>query len=282
MEVAVQNQEQQLMADHFATFEAQANEWMDKAKTIQVTDIAQTEEMQQAREARLALRGVRLAIAEKHKMLKEDALRYGQTLDKIKRTLTGLIEPIEEHLEKQEKFAEAQEAKRKKELFAKRADRLKQYMPENDINMLPLAEMSEEAFNNMFDGAAMAAENKKKQEELAAKKAQEEAEEKKRLEAENKKLNAKLEKEREEKERIEAEAEAMRQKEEQRKRDEANAKRRAARAPDKEKLEALKNKLYALAGEFKMSTEEGEAVMADVRTLIGKIVAHINKKAENL
>lgn len=270
------------MADHFAVFESQAKEWMDKAKTLNVTDISQTEEMKQAREARLALRVIRVAIGNKHQELKEDALRYGQALDKIKRTLTGLIEPIEEHLQKQEKFAEVQEAKRKKELFDKRADRLRQYMPENDINMLPLAEMSEEAFNNMFDGAALAAENKKKQEELAAKKAQEEAEEKKRLEAENKKLNDKLEKEKKEKKRLEDEAEALRQKDEQRKKDEANAKRRAARAPDKEKLEVLKTKLYALAGEFKMSTEEGEAVMADVRTLIGKIVAHINKKAESL
>lgn len=92
-----------------------ADEWTIKARNIVVTSADQTAEMEMARAGRLFLRQKRLMIEGARKELKEQALREGKTIDGISNVLKGLIIPIEEYLENQEKFVERQEeAKREK------------------------------------------------------------------------------------------------------------------------------------------------------------------------
>lgn len=92
-------------------FEMAAN-WEAKAKTLVVTSETQTAEMQMAKTGRLFLRKKRIDIEEARKELKEQSLREGKAIDGIANVLKALIIPIEEYLEKQEKFAELKEAAR--------------------------------------------------------------------------------------------------------------------------------------------------------------------------
>ncbi len=89
-----------------------ASEWEKKAKTIVVTDEKQEVDMKMARTGRLFLREKRIAIEDARKKLKEQSLREGKAIDGIANVLKALIIPIEEYLEKQEKFVEHREFER--------------------------------------------------------------------------------------------------------------------------------------------------------------------------
>lgn len=94
---------------NFQGYFVMASEWEVKARAITVTRADQTAEMAMARAGRLFLREKRLMIEGARKELKEQALREGKTIDGISNVLKGLIIPIEEYLENQEKFVERQE-----------------------------------------------------------------------------------------------------------------------------------------------------------------------------
>jgi len=87
-----------------------ASDWERKAKSIRVTDENQTDDMKIARTGRLLLRERRLEIENTRKQLKEQSLREGKAIDGIANVLKALIIPIEEHLERQEKFVEFKKA----------------------------------------------------------------------------------------------------------------------------------------------------------------------------
>jgi hypothetical protein len=260
---------------HFLEFERKASSWMKKAKTIKVTDATQQKEMEQAREARLELKKIRIAIDGKHRELKEESLRTGQTLDKIKRTLTGLIEPIEDYLLEQEKFVETQEIKRKEELFKTRIASLLPFIPEHEAKAFPLGSMSEEAFGNMLNGYKLQFEHNER-EAARQKRLREEQQlrdeaERKHLAAENEKLRkekeqqeSKLKKEREERQKLEREAEAKRLAEENDRKEEQARKRKAARAPDREKLLVLASRIE----EMEFSPVSGKLVDGDAQKIL--------------
>lgn len=86
-------------------FELSAD-WERKARTIVVTDEKQIDDMKMARTGRLLLREKRLEIEKTRKELKEQALREGKAIDGVANVLKALICPIEEYLERQEKFVE--------------------------------------------------------------------------------------------------------------------------------------------------------------------------------
>jgi len=85
-----------------------AAEWEEKAKTLVVTNESQVAEMKMAKTGRLFLREKRIAVEKARKNLKEQALREGKAIDGIANVLKALIVPIEEYLDKQEKFVEIQ------------------------------------------------------------------------------------------------------------------------------------------------------------------------------
>ena len=191
----------------FDPFYNQAKEWEEKALALNVTREDQIQEMTDAREARLALKGIRVSVEKKRKELKEDSLRKGKAIDSIAGVLKDLIEPIETHLELQEKFVEIQEEKRKTELRIKRTNELLQFKWEGISLVNPdfysLDEMDEDQYQAVLGATEYALKKKKEDQEKAEadRKAAAEAAETKRiaddaarkkLEEENKKLRSQV------------------------------------------------------------------------------------------
>ena len=115
----------QVLLDNFSTYFQIAGEWEKKAKTIVVTDASQEAEMKMARVGRLFLRQKRIAIEHTRKELKEQSLRESKAIDGIANVLKALIIPVEEYLEKQERYVEikaAEEARRKQIEAEKKAE----------------------------------------------------------------------------------------------------------------------------------------------------------------
>jgi hypothetical protein len=96
--------------DKFTNYFEIASDWEKKAKEIIVKSADDKTEMQMARVGRLFLREKRIAIEKARVELKEQALREGKAIDGIANILKALIVPIEEYLEKQERFVEIKEA----------------------------------------------------------------------------------------------------------------------------------------------------------------------------
>jgi len=131
--IALEDETKLVLKDKFQPFFEQAEKWMDAASTLVVTDASQVNEMKMAREARLALKDIRVNVEKTRKALKEDSLRKSQAIDAIAGTLKGLIEPIENHLEQQEKFVEIQEQRRKQLLKEERIALLAPYEVPTDF-----------------------------------------------------------------------------------------------------------------------------------------------------
>lgn len=101
-----------VLLKEFGLFFDQLTEWDRKARCIIVTSEDQELEICQARALRLVLQRRRCEVESARKRLKEDALREGQAIDFIAKKIKSLIIPIEDYLEKQEKFAENLAAER--------------------------------------------------------------------------------------------------------------------------------------------------------------------------
>jgi hypothetical protein len=240
----------------FEPFLLQAKEWREKAQSLVVTDATQLTEMKQAREGRLALRAIRLEADKTRKALKEDSLRYGKAVQGIYNVIEALIVPIEEHLEKQEKFAEIAEANRKEALHNERVALLQPYGVE--YAAYDLRNMSAEAFTQLLDGSRLAHENKLaeaariEEEKIAALKAEQERIEAQRLENERLKKEAEAQQIQLAKERAEAEAKIKAEREEAARLAKIEADKQAAilkaEREEREKVEAeLKAKQQAEA-----------------------------------
>lgn len=180
----------------FQDFFAIADEWNQKAKSLVVTDISQIEEMKQAREGRLFLKGKRVEVERARKELKEQSLREGQTIDGIARVLTNLISPIEDHLEEQEKFKERKDAEAKLIRTRERLQRVYSFSPAAVFEG-QIADMSDEMFEIYFTGVKksyedrIAAEQKEELERRTMERA--EAEERERTQRENERLKKEAE-----------------------------------------------------------------------------------------
>ena len=168
----------QFLLDNFSNYFEIAADWEKKASVIVVTDASQTAEMQMARTGRLFLRQKRIVIENTRKTLKEQALREGKAIDGIANVLKALIVPIEEYLERQEKFVEikaAQEAeckriegeqKAEQERIAQEkaeAEERERIRKENER----LKKEAEERERKMIEERAKAEREKKAQEEKA-------------------------------------------------------------------------------------------------------------------
>lgn len=239
------------LLEQFQPFFEQAQEWDTKAKALVVTKVEQIAEMKQAREARLILKDIRVNVEKTRKTLKEDSLRTGKAIDGIANVIKFLIEPIEEHLEKQEKFAERAEEGRKQRLKAERTDMLSWFdvTPE----FYDLGNMPDATFNTLLENSKLAFHAKK----AAADKAEADRIEAERLRQEE------LEKAEAEKERLAAEALAE-SKERERvalaERQEAEDKRIA--------LEKETMRWRIRLSELKEATLSSEAILYDSYTII--------------
>jgi hypothetical protein len=156
-----------------------------------VTDISQVREMKMAREARLALREIRINADKLRKELKEDSLRYGRAVQGVYNVIETNIIPIEKHLEAQEKFKEIYEMQQREALRIEREQLVfdvRQYMFAN-VN---LGEITEEDFQRLWTGAKLQADAAQqaalKAESDRIAKEQAEAQERERLRVENERL----------------------------------------------------------------------------------------------
>ncbi len=276
-------------------FFEQADEWVTKAKTLKVTDESQITEMTEARKARLALKDIRVNLEKKRKELKEESLRKGKAIDGMANILKFLIEPIEEYLEKQEKFVEIRETERKAKLEAERKIALEQLGV--DTAFYDLKEMPQATFDQLV---AQAEESKRLKDEAEKRAEQErldrekkEAEEREAQKIENERLKkeaeareAELKKEREEKAKLEREAkekaeaeakekariEAEKKVEEKRLKDEE---KRKAKMSDTDKVKSIIDTLKAIRFP-EVKSEDAKALVDELEMDIAKMITKVN------
>lgn len=135
----------------FEPFYNQAKEWELKAKELVVENSGEIDKMKDARTARLALVKVRTSIEKKRIDLNEDAKKQTKTINEIAKFLTSLVEPTEEHLLEQERFAENERLLMQEKIKAERATELEKYNV--DISYLDLINMPEETFQNLLNNS---------------------------------------------------------------------------------------------------------------------------------
>ncbi len=180
----------QTILDSFTDFFEQAKKWELETKNIVVTDVTQTDLMSKAREARLALKNIRVDAEKVRKDLKERSLREGKAIDGIANVIKALVVPLEEHLEKQEKFIELKIAR---ELDERNEKRVKEFSPYvENMFVYNLRDMDEDSYQKLFKGVKDTYEAQKRAEKEAEderlKKEEEDKKERARIEEENKKL----------------------------------------------------------------------------------------------
>lgn len=275
-----------------------AAEW---SKTVLVTDESQTDLMLKAREARLKLKNVRVEVEHTRKELKEQSLREGKAIDGMANIIKAMIVPAEEHLEKQEKFAENITKERKARISAERLAQLMEYT--DSPSMYSYESMEQEAFNKLVTDLKEANEAKEKAEKAVESeriaKSKAEAAEQERMRIENAKLKADAEareaaiaKERAETQaKLDAERkarEAAEKIESDRKADEARklveqeeTERKSLLAPDKEKLLSLANQLETLTMPNVSSREAGK-VLDETKDFLERISKNLRSKAQEL
>ena len=170
----------QLIKEKFEPFILEMEQWKEKAEGLVVVDATEKAKMRDAREARLALRAVRVEADKVRKALKEDSNRYNKAVQGIYNFIEGKITPLEEHLEQQEKFAEIQEKKEREAVKEERVRLVSQYS--NDAELFNLGELSQESFDSLYGTLRQSHDFKI----VAEAKAKEEANAKAKLEAEEK------------------------------------------------------------------------------------------------
>lgn len=284
-----ENKVQELMAQFSEDFNA-ARKVVQESRDIVVTSEDQVEEMQKARAARLTLKTIRVTVENTRKRLKEQSLREGKAIDGAANIIKALIVPVEEHLEKQEKFAEVQQKLREEEMYAKRIESLTPYVA--DISVYDLRNMSKETFQNLLDSskkafeAAKAAEKQAEADRLAREekeKAEQERmrKENEKLRIENEKQEKKLAAERLAKQKLEQKIQKEKEERAAKEAEEAERKRKLLTAPDKDKLLSL-----ALAIEdIQLPTvvsPEARATLEDIKGMQSRFVIFIRGRARNL
>lgn len=150
----LETQTASVLMEKFSPFLVKAIEWKKKAFALVVTSADQRGEMKMAREARLALKNIRVEADKTRKLLKEDSLRYGKAVQGIYNVIEGVIAPIEEHLDKQERFVEIQEEEKRRLIAAAREVQLqpyRDYVPSG----LDLGGMPDVEYSKILDGAKL-------------------------------------------------------------------------------------------------------------------------------
>lgn len=150
-----------------------AAEWEAKAKTIKVTRADQISDMKIAGVGRLALKKERCSIETARKELKEQALREGKAIDGIANVLKALIVPIEDYLDRQERFVEIQEEEKREAMrleVEKRIEDERIAKEKADAEALEKAQIENEKLKaEAIEREKKVAAERKKQEALLAK-----------------------------------------------------------------------------------------------------------------
>lgn len=167
-EQGLKETQSKMLLDKFTGFFEEASKWEKEASAIVITDESQVEEMAKAREIRLALKNIRVNAEKVRISLKEEIVRQGKAIDGIANVVKALVVPLEEHLEKQEKFIENIKKEREEKLLADRTEKLLQYV--EDISFYNVKDMSDEAFEVLLSNSKMIFDKKKEDERIAEEK----------------------------------------------------------------------------------------------------------------
>jgi hypothetical protein len=245
--------------DGFQSAFEQAEQWREKALAIKVTSLADKEAMKQAREMRLAFKNIRVEAEKKRKALKEDALVMGRAIDGVNNLLLAAIQPLERHLEEQEKFAERLAEQARLARLTERTEALQPYL-EAGQSIPALDVMTDAQWEKyladakLLHAAKIEAAKKAEAERIAREQA--EAAERERLRIENERLRAEAA-EREAKAKAEREAAEKAQREAAEK---ARKEREALEAKAKAEREAAERELARIKAESEaVATKEREA-----------------------
>lgn len=132
----------------WAAFRANMETLKRHAEALVITDVSQKAEMARAREIRLALKEIRVAVEHKRKELVADLKKQSGSIDADARGIRVTIEGLEARLEQQEQFEALQLANAKMRLQQEREDMLRPYVSEADLLELAvdLGAMSEPFF----------------------------------------------------------------------------------------------------------------------------------------
>lgn len=289
------------LMESFNPFWEQTEKWRELADKLVVTDASQTKEMEDARVARLALKNIRTSVEKKRKELKEDSLRTGQTIDSVANILKSMIEPIEKHLETQERFIFIQMEKQDAENQRVREEALQPFGV--DVSFYNLKQMPESDFQMLLSSIKIAHENKiaealrLEQERIANEEKQKKEQEKIRMEnerlkkerqelelkmkKEKEKQDAKLKQEMEEKRKLQEEIDAREERERLQLEEQKKQERKNRNAPDVDKLLKFSDDLNNMQIP-KMKTEEGQKISENVGVLLTKTVTYIRTQSDKL
>ncbi len=91
---------------------------------LTIKDLSDKDGFDMVHKARMNVKGKRISVEKTRKELKEDALRYGQAIDKEAKRITALLEPIENHLDSEEGKIQAEKDHIKAVVEAKEVARL--------------------------------------------------------------------------------------------------------------------------------------------------------------
>lgn len=246
-----------VIKSEFSGFFDAAKAMEARAKSLVITSLDQKDEMKQARKMRLELKNIRCAVEKKRKELKEDSVRRGKAIDGMSNVIKALVEPLELHLEAQEKFAKNLEAEKKARIKAEREAELSALG--FDFTGIPLADIAPEPYASMLSVAKAGKAAKDKAE----------AEEKARIEAQAKAEAEERERQRLENIRLKAEAEA---------REKAIAEERAKVEAERKEAEAkAKKERDALQAQLKAEAEAREKIEMEIKA---KAEAEAKAKAQ--
>lgn len=154
------SQVENLMKSYAGSFQ-EAKKVVNEFKAIVVTSVDQTDLMKKAKDGRKQLKEIRVGVEKTRISLKEQSLREGKAIDGMANIIKALIAPVEEHLEKQEKFAELKEAERIAKKHSDRIEKLSLLVA--DVSLYNLKDMTDEAFDNLIKQSEEAKEAKKKE-----------------------------------------------------------------------------------------------------------------------
>lgn len=277
---------------------------LEDAKGITVTKEDDVAGMDKARTARLRLKNIRIATENTRKELKEQSLRESKAIDGMANIIKAMIIPAEEHLEKQEKFAENLAQERALRIEAERLNTLL------TLTDTPYVYSFKNMEQEVFDTLVAELKTAKAEKEVAEKKAEadriaaekEAAAEQERIRQENSKLKAEAEVKEAafSKERAAAEAklkaerdareaaekiERDRQVEEARKKAELEEKeRQALLSPDKDKLVVFANAIQTIKTTRlpAVKSKQAQDVINEIEFKLGELYEFINQKAKEL
>lgn len=300
-EAGLEGTKVEYLVQQFTPFYTEAEKLVSKAEAISVTDESQTDIMAEAGVIRKQLQKIRIESDKVRYALKEDSRKEGNAIQNIYNKLIEITSPIEQRLEKEEKFLEIKEAERKAAKLLDRTEKLSLYV--NDVSFYNLKDISDEIFDKLLidckDSYEKEQERLKKEEEervAAEKKKEEEAEktriENERLRKENEAKDEEIRKAAEEKKKLEDKIAADKAAEEKKIKDaeeaekakikaEEDAKLAATKAPDKDKLNELA-KIIDLIMMPRVSSPEALEVTQRIQKMLNSVSDFIKEKAKNL